>query len=228
MTKKAIVLNSGGLDSATCLAIAGDEGFDITALTFDYGQRHNAEVEAAKRLTKAAGVHDHRIVNIPVGQFCGSALTDDAVDVPDFEANDVIPVTYVPARNTIFLSIALGLAEAAEAYDIFTGVNAIDYSGYPDCRPEYFDAFQQLANLATKTGVEGKPILFRTPLIKWDKAEIIQKGASLGVDYSMTVSCYSADVEGRACGRCDACAFRAKGFKDAGVQDPTRYVSEKA
>lgn len=223
--KRAVVLNSGGLDSATCLAIAQSEGFEIYALTFDYGQRSHAEVEAAKRLAKHFNVKEHRIIQLPIGQFGGSALTDNSIDVPDYKETGEIPVTYVPARNTIFLSIALGLAEVLGAYDLFTGVNAVDYSGYADCRPEYIKAFQAMADLATKTGVEGKSIVLRTPLIKLNKSEIIAKGSSLGAPYEKSVTCYQADEQGRACKRCDACVLRLRGFEEAGVTDPTQYFN---
>lgn len=222
--KKAIVLNSGGLDSATCLAIAQEEGYEIHALTFDYGQRHRAEINAAERLSTHFRVKAHRIIQLPIGQMGGSALTDALIDIPEYSQSKEIPVTYVPARNTIFLSIALGLAEVVGAYDIFTGVNAVDYSGYPDCRPEYFKAFQALADLATKTAVEGRPIILRTPLLALAKAQIIQKGLLLGAPYEKSVSCYQADDEGRACRRCDACVLRSIGFQEAGVDDPTSYI----
>ena len=223
--KKAVVLNSGGLDSATCLAIAQSEGYDIYALTFDYGQRSRAEVEAAKQLAKHFNVIEHRVFQLPIGQFGGSALTDNSIEVPDFQEAGQIPVTYVPARNTIFLSIALGLAEALGAHDIFTGVNAVDYSGYADCRPEYIKAFQAMADLATRTGVEGKPIVLRTPLIDLNKSQIITKGSLLGAPYEKSVTCYQADAQGRACKRCDACVLRLRGFEEAGVSDPTQYVN---
>ncbi len=224
MTKKAVVLNSGGLDSATCLAIATAEGFEITALTFDYGQRHNAELKAAQHLAQHFQVKDHRIVTLPISQWSSSSsLTNVEKVVPRHGEQEGIPTTYVPARNTIFLSIALSVAESIEAFDIFTGVNAVDYSGYTDCRPEYIHAFQVMANLATKTGVEGKSIIIRTPLIHWSKSEIIRQGTLLKVPYEKSVSCYQADAQGRACGHCDSCAFRKKGFKEAGVTDPTHY-----
>lgn len=227
MSKKAVILNSGGLDSATCLAIAQSEGYDICALTFNYGQRHVAEVEAAKRLVDCFGVRDHRIVDLPLNQFSSSALMNLSIDVPAYSDSTDIPVTYVPARNTIFFSIALGVAEVVGAFDIFTGVSSVDYSGYPDCRPEYFEALQKLADLATKTGVTGKPIVFQTPLIYLSKAETILKGLSLGAPYHLTVSCYQADEFGRACGKCDSCSLRQKGFFEAGVADPTPYVEVK-
>ena len=220
--KKAIVLVSGGLDSATCLAIAQAEGYACYALSFDYGQRSASELNAAARLSETAGVIAHKTLPIDMGAIGGSALTDRSIAVPE-EENLGIPVTYVPARNTVFLSYALAWAEVVEAEAIFIGVNALDYSGYPDCRPEYIDAFQSLVNLATKAGVEGKSIVLRTPLIDLTKAEIIGVGLKLGVDYAATVSCYQADAEGRACGLCDSCRLRTKGFVDAQSQDPTRY-----
>ena len=220
--KKAIVLVSGGLDSATCLAIAQAEGYACYALSFDYGQRSASELNAAARLSETAGVIAHKTLPIDMGAIGGSAITDRSIAVPE-EENLGIPVTYVPARNTVFLSYALAWAEVVEAEAIFIGVNALDYSGYPDCRPEYIDAFQSLVNLATKAGVEGKSIVLRTPLIDLTKAEIIGVGLKLGVDYAATVSCYQADAEGRACGLCDSCRLRTKGFVDAQSQDPTRY-----
>lgn len=218
----AVVLLSGGLDSATCLAIARAEGYTPLALSFDYGQRHRAELAAAARVARAFEVLDHRVVRVDIGSFGGSALTDLNIAVPE-TPTEGIPVTYVPARNTIFLAYALGLAEVAGATDIVLGVNAVDYSGYPDCRPAFIAAFEQLANLATRVGVEGGRIRVHAPLLTLSKAEIIRRGLALGVDYSLTVSCYQADAEGRACGRCDSCRLRAKGFADAGVADPTRY-----
>ena len=220
--KKAIVLVSGGLDSATCLAIAQAEGYACYALSFDYGQRSASELNAAARLSETAGVIAHKTLPIDMGAIGGSAITDRSIAVPEEETVG-IPVTYVPARNTVFLSYALAWAEVVEAEAIFIGVNALDYSGYPDCRPEYIDAFQSLINLATKAGVEGKSIVLRTPLIDLTKAEIIGVGLKLGVDYAATVSCYQADAEGRACGLCDSCRLRTKGFVDAQSQDPTRY-----
>jgi len=222
MSKKAIVLLSGGLDSATCLAMARAEGYECVALSFDYGQRHNAELAAAQRVVAAQGVRDHRVMHLDMGVIGGSALTDISIAVPETETTG-IPVTYVPARNTVFLSFALGLAEVTGAEDIFIGVNAVDYSGYPDCRPEFIQAFETLANLATKVGVEGGGLHVRTPLISLSKADIIKAGVALGVDYGLTVSCYQADLEGRACGKCDSCRLRRKGFDDAGLADPTRY-----
>ena len=220
--RKAVVLLSGGLDSATCLAIAHSEGYECYALSFDYGQRHHAELAAAQRVTHALGVVEHKVIHLDLRDIGGSALTDSAIDVPT-EPADGIPVTYVPARNTVFLSLALGWAEVLGAQDIFIGVNAVDYSGYPDCRPEFIAAFEQMANLATKASVEGQPFHIHTPLIHLTKAEIIQRGIALGVDYSLTVSCYSADETGQACGRCDSCRLRAQGFKAAGVIDSTKY-----
>jgi len=220
--KKAIVLVSGGLDSATCLAIAQAEGYACYALSFDYGQRSVSELAAAARLAEAAGVVAHKTLPIDMGAIGGSALTDRGIAVPEQETQG-IPVTYVPARNTVFLSYALAWAEVVSAEAIFIGVNALDYSGYPDCRPEYINAFQSLIDLATKAGVEGKSIALRTPLIDLTKAEIIDVGLRLGVDYAATVSCYQADEDGRACGRCDSCRLRIKGFVDAQSEDPTRY-----
>ncbi|HFD10932.1 MAG TPA: 7-cyano-7-deazaguanine synthase QueC [Crenotrichaceae bacterium] len=220
--KKAVVLVSGGLDSATTLAIAKRQGFACYALSFDYGQRHRSELAAAQTVSGQIGVVLHRTIAIGLNTIGGSALTDPSIHVPTREAAG-IPVTYVPARNTVFLSLALGWAEVLEAFDIFIGINAVDYSGYPDCRPEYIQAFQKLANLATKSGVEGKPVTIHTPLIDLNKAEIIQRGIELGVDYQHTVSCYSANNEGAACGVCDSCRFRKQGFLSAGINDPTRY-----
>lgn len=224
MPKKAIVLLSGGLDSITALALAKQQGFSCYALSFDYGQRHNAELEAAKKIAAHYQVAEHKIINLGLASIGGSALTDEHIAVPD-TPQDGIPVTYVPARNTIFLSFALGWAEVLHAHDIFIGVNAVDYSGYPDCRPEFIEAFQTLANLATKAGVEGEIIKIHTPLIDLTKAEIIRQGTALGVDYRQTVSCYSADRQGRACGVCDACRLRKVGFEQAGLADPTRYAN---
>lgn len=221
-SKKAVVLVSGGLDSATCLAIARQQGYDCHAVSFDYGQRSISELLAAQKVVDAAGVREHKVIILEMGQLGGSALTDVDITMPE-EAADGIPVTYVPARNTVFLSYALAWAEVLAARAIFIGVNAVDYSGYPDCRPEYIAAFQQLINLATKICVEGGSITLETPLIELSKAEIIKTGIRLGVDYAMTVSCYQADAEGRACGRCDSCRFRKQGFDEAGVDDPTVY-----
>jgi 7-cyano-7-deazaguanine synthase len=224
MGKKAVILASGGLDSTTVLAMAKAEGYACYSLSFDYGQRHRAELVAAERCAKALGVVEHKQVQLDLRSIGGSALTDVAIAVPE-DSPSGIPVTYVPARNTIFLSIALGWAEVLEADAIFIGVNAVDYSGYPDCRPEFIDAFARLAQLATKAGVEGRPLEIRTPLLHLSKADIIKQGAALGVDYGQSVSCYQADAEGRACGRCDSCRLRRKGFIDAQVADPTRYQS---
>jgi len=218
--KKAVVLVSGGLDSATALAIAKDQGFDCFALVVDYGQRHRSELDAARRVADKARV-PLKVLPLDLRAIGGSALTDD-IAVPETETSG-IPITYVPARNTIMLSLALAYAEVLGADDIFIGVNAVDYSGYPDCRPEYISAYQQLARLATKAGVEGRAMTIHTPLIDLTKAEIILKGNELGVDYAMTVSCYQADVEGRACGLCDSCRIRREGFQSAGVPDPTKY-----
>ena len=220
---KAVILISGGLDSATVIAQAKSEGYDCYALSFDYSQRHQVELNAAKRLCEQFGARDHKVINLDLSQIGGSALTDDTIAVPEDETSG-IPVTYVPARNTIFLSVALGWAEVLGADRIFVGVNAVDYSGYPDCRPEYIAAFEKVANLATKMGVEENNIRIVTPLIDLTKAEIIQKGISLGVDYSQTVSCYQADEQGRACGKCDSCRLRRQGFEDAGISDPTVYI----
>jgi 7-cyano-7-deazaguanine synthase len=220
--KKAVVLVSGGLDSATTLAIAQEQDYACYALSFDYGQRHRSELDAARKVTKAAGVVEHKIITLNLDDIGGSALTDTTIAVPQ-QPTEGIPVTYVPARNTVFLALALGWAEVLGAEAIFIGVNAVDYSGYPDCRPEFIEAFAKLAQLATRAGVEGKPIQIETPLIHLSKAEIIQQGLRLGVDYANTISCYDPDAEGRACGRCDSCRLRAAGFEAAGVSDPTHY-----
>ncbi len=227
-TKKAVVLSSGGVDSTTAMAIAKHEGYKIYSLSFFYGQRHAFELEAAQKVAEAIGVIKHLVINIDLKKIGGSSLTDD-IDVPkdrdEQRMTREIPVTYVPARNTIFLSYALAWAEVLKSSDIFIGVNAIDYSGYPDCRPEYIDAFEHMANLATKAGVEGVTKLrIRTPLIHLTKAQIIQKGIELGVDYALTHSCYDPSPQGPACGRCDSCQLRKKGFKEAGVSDPTQYI----
>ena len=222
--KKAVVLLSGGLDSATALAIARDRGYACHALSFDYGQRHDAELQAARRVARALDVAEHKILSLDLGSIGGSALTDMAIDVPE-QVGEGIPVTYVPARNTVFLSLALGWAEVLGAMDIFIGVNAVDYSGYPDCRPEFIEAFEKLANLATRAGVEGNGFRIQAPLIRMSKAEIIRTGVDLGLDYGLTVSCYQADEQGCACGRCDSCRLRAQGFAEAGVADPTCYRS---
>ena len=221
-TKRAVVLLSGGLDSATVVAIAASQGYECYALSFDYGQRAVTELNAAKAVCESIGVKEHRVFNLDLAQFGGSALTDASLEVPEGETEGV-PITYVPARNTIFLSMALAWAEVLHADAIFIGVNAVDYSGYPDCRPEFIAAYEQMANLATRNGVTGEPFKIVTPLIDLTKAEIIEAGHKLGIDYSLTVSCYQSDEEGRACGRCDSCRLRAKGFADAGVPDPTRY-----
>jgi 7-cyano-7-deazaguanine synthase len=222
MQKKAIILLSGGLDSITILAYAKRQGFACYAMSFDYGQRHNAELIAASQIARDYQVEAHKTIKLGLGSLGGSALTDSHIAVPD-AYHEGIPVTYVPARNTIFLSFALAWAEVLNLRDIFIGVNAVDYSGYPDCRPEFIKAFQQLANLATKAGVEGETITIHTPLIALSKAGIIQQGMALGVNYEQTVSCYSADEQGRACRVCDACRLRAAGFHEAGIKDPTRY-----
>ena len=216
------MLLSGGLDSATVLALAREQGLACYTLSFDYGQRHRAELEAASHISKQLGAVEHRMMEIPIGALGGSALTDAGIDIPE-NGGDGIPVTYVPARNTVFLSLALAWAEVLGAEWIFIGVNAVDYSGYPDCRPEFIEAFQSLAGLATKQGVEGRPVTIAAPLVALTKAQIIERGTALGVDYAQTVSCYSADDDAMACGRCDACRFRRQGFIDAGIDDPTRY-----
>jgi len=223
---KAVILVSGGLDSTTLLAMAIREGYQCYTLSFDYGQRHRSELQAARRISEQMGVTEHRIAKLDLSIFGGSALTDPSIDVPQVAAAaGEIPVTYVPARNTVFLSYALAWAEVLEAQDIFIGVNAVDYSGYPDCRPAFISAFEHVANLATRIAVEGQPLRIRTPLIDLSKAEIIKRGIELGVDYALTVSCYQADSEGRACGVCDSCRLRKEGFSSAGLKDPTRYKS---
>ena len=219
---KAVVLLSGGLDSVTTLAIAQAQGYECFALSFSYGQRHDAELDAASKIAQQYQVSEHLVLNIDLGRMGGSALTDTSIDVPQQQGSG-IPVTYVPARNTVFLSYALAWAEVLNAEAIFIGVNAVDYSGYPDCRPEYIEAFQTMARLATRAGVEGQTISVKTPLINLSKAQIIQKGTELGVDYASTVSCYQADEKGQACGVCDSCRLRKAGFHEAGVADPTRY-----
>jgi len=225
--KSAVVLLSGGIDSTTTLAIAITGGYEAYALSFDYGQRHQIETQAARRAADSFGVRKHRIAKIDLRVFGGSALTGD-IDMPkqrsETEIADGIPVTYVPARNTIFLAYALGWAEVIQAADIFLGVNAIDYSGYPDCRPEFIEAFQTVANVGTKAGVEGRRFQIHTPLIKFSKAEIIRKAVELGVDLSLTHSCYDPSPDGLACGECDSCLLRLKGFREAGIQDPIRYA----
>lgn len=221
MNKRAVILLSGGLDSITALAFAKAEGYDCYSISFDYGQRHKTELNAAERLAKKNGVVEHKVVQIDLRAIGGSALTDD-IDVPE-SAQDGIPVTYVPARNTVFLAIALGWAEVLQAEAIYIGVNAVDYSGYPDCRPEFVSAFEKLANLAIKSAIEGEPIYIRAPLMSLSKAEIVTQGTALGIDYSETISCYQADAQGRACGQCDSCRLRRQGFAEAGLTDPTRY-----
>jgi 7-cyano-7-deazaguanine synthase len=222
-TPKAVVLVSGGLDSTTVLAMAQSQGYECYTLSFDYGQRHRAELMAAEQLSAHMGACEHKTVVLDLRTIGGSALTDDAIDVPE-QSSEGIPVTYVPARNTVFLSIALGWAEVLGANDIFIGVNAVDYSGYPDCRPEYITAYEAMANLATKACVEGQPLTIQTPLLNLSKAEIIQAGMSLGVDYAATVSCYQANMQGQACGKCDSCRLRKQGFDEAAVKDPTKYL----
>lgn len=221
--KNAVILLSGGLDSATVLAMARAADFSCYALSVDYGQRHHSELAASQRVSDALGAREHRVVNIDLTGFGGSALTDNSIAVPQHESAG-IPLTYVPARNTIMLSLALAWAEVLHAQDIFIGVNAVDYSGYPDCRPAYIEAFERMANLATQAAVEGRPLTLHAPLLHLSKAEIIQRGNQLGVDYAMTVSCYQADEQGRACGLCDSCRLRRAGFAAAGVADPTRYI----
>ena len=223
--KKAVVLLSGGLDSATVLAIARDQSFQCYALSVDYGQRHRSELEAAQKVACALGAYQHQMIKLDLIAFGGSALTDQAIAVPTAGEKKQIPVTYVPARNTIMLSLALAWAETLQSQDIFVGVNAVDYSGYPDCRPEYIQAFEQMASLATKAGIEGKKLTIHAPLMHLSKKEIIQTGIALGVDYSLTVSCYQADETGRACGVCDSCRIRKAGFAAAGVTDPACYRS---
>jgi len=222
-SRSAVVLVSGGLDSATVLAIARQQRYACHAVSFDYGQRHRAELAAAHRVAESLGVSEHRVMGIDWGHIGGSALTDPTIGVPE-TATRGIPVTYVPARNTVFLALALGWAEVIGAHDLFIGVNAVDYSGYPDCRPEFIEAFERLANVATKAGVAGERFRIHAPLIHMTKAQIIQRGVELGVDYSLTVSCYQPDAEGRACGRCDSCRIRRAGFVAARVPDPTRYL----
>ncbi len=220
--KKAVILLSGGLDSATVVALAKAEGYDCYTMSFDYGQRHRAELQAAERVARQLGVIEHKVIGLNLNGIGGSALTDSSIDVPE-APSEGIPVTYVPARNTVFLSLALGWAEVLGARDIFIGVNAVDYSGYPDCRPEFVEAFERMANLATKAGVEGEGFRIQAPLQFLSKAQIVQAGIAQGVDYSLTVSCYQADDDGRACGKCDSCRLRADGFRAAGIEDPTRY-----
>lgn len=218
----AVVLHSGGLDSTTCLAAAKADGYEPHALAFNYGQRHSAELAAATKICKSMHIQQ-TVLDLAIGKMGGSALTDNTIDVPEHSDGTEIPVTYVPARNLTFLSYAVGLAEVLKAEAIYIGVSSVDYSGYPDCRPEFINAFEQVANLATKAAVEGNPLLLKTPLMHLSKSETIQLGTTLGVDYSQTVSCYQADHEGRACGHCDSCALRQKGFSDAKIKDPTLY-----
>jgi len=225
MKKKAVILFSGGLDSTTCLALAKSEGYDCYALSFDYGQRHNSELNAARKIAKKSNVMQHEVISLSIGQLGGSSLTDKTQTIKDHDDNHVgIPSTYVPARNTIMLSIALGWAEIINAEAIFIGVSSIDYSGYPDCRPEYISKFNELVDLATKKGVEGHVLSIKTPLINLSKADTIKLGDSLGVDYSQTISCYKATDDGLACGKCDSCALRRKGFDEAKLPDTTRYI----
>jgi len=223
--KKAVILLSGGLDSTTCLALAKSAGFSCFALSFSYGQKHSIELEAAKRVAQAMQVTAHKIITLDTSLFAGSALTDSSIDVPQYIESEAIPVTYVPARNTIFLSLALGFAESIGARDIFIGASSIDFSHYPDCRPEFISAFQTMANLATKAGVSGDSFTVHAPLQYLSKVKTVQLGHGLGVDYSLTLSCYQANEQGEACGYCDSCTFRKKGFIEAGLPDPTRYRS---
>ena len=227
-SKKAVILFSGGLDSTTVLAYAKNQGFDCYPLSFNYGQRHSTELNAAQKIAQSLGISTHKIIEFPPHVFGPSALTQSNIPVPDFDETkaEEIPTTYVPARNTIFLAFALGYAESLDAHDIFLGVSFVDYSGYPDCRPEFIQAFENLANLATKEGVSGKPFKIHAPLLYLSKAKTIQLGLRNNVDYGVTVSCYSADQNGEACGKCDSCALRKKGFLEAGVKDPTRYQSQ--
>ncbi|WP_421548601.1 7-cyano-7-deazaguanine synthase QueC [Pseudomonas sp. QD4] len=220
--KRAVILLSGGLDSATVVAMARAEGYSCYTMSFDYGQRHRAELQAAERVARDLGVVEHKVIGLNLNGIGGSALTDSAIAVPE-GPSEGIPITYVPARNTVFLSLALGWAEVLGARDIFIGVNAVDYSGYPDCRPEFVEAFERMANLATKAGVEGQGFRIQAPLQNLSKAEIVKAGSKLGVDYGLTVSCYQADDKGYACGKCDSCRLRAEGFSAAGITDPTPY-----
>ncbi|GAB2179953.1 7-cyano-7-deazaguanine synthase QueC [Denitratisoma sp. agr-D3] len=225
-SKPAVVLLSGGLDSATVVALAREQGFDVYCLSVEYGQRHHAELAAAARVAAALGAKQHRVLHMDMNQFGGSALTDASIAVPTDGVQPGIPITYVPARNTIMLSLAMAWAEVLDAADIFVGVNAVDYSGYPDCRPEFIKAFETMANLATKAAVEGRKLTIHAPLMDMGKGDIIRAGQRLGVDYGLTVSCYQADEAGRACGLCDSCRLRKEGFAAAGVPDPTRYQSQ--
>ena len=225
--KKAVILFSGGLDSSTVLAFAKNQNFDCYPISFNYGQKHGAELEASKRIAAYFKINTHKVIHIPKDMFGSSALTDDSINVPHYVENNksAIPVTYVPARNTIFLSIALGYAETIGAHDIFLGISSVDYSGYPDCRPEFINSFEVMANLATKEGVEGRKLTIHSPLLYLSKAETIQLGMKNGVDYALTVSCYNADSRsGAACGQCDSCMYRKKGFEEAGINDPTLYL----
>jgi 7-cyano-7-deazaguanine synthase len=224
MRKKAVVLFSGGIDSTTCLALAASKGFECYTLSFDYGQKHHAELNAAAALSQKFGAKQHKLLCLPIGDFGCSALTDAKITVPDFTNSSEIPITYVPARNSVFLSIALSWAETLNAKDLFIGVNAVDYSHYPDCRPEFIAQFQRLADLGTKAGVKGDRFIINTPLLYLSKAEIIQLGFQLGIDYSQTVSCYQANAQGHACGICDSCMLRKKGFNESTYPDPTRYI----
>jgi 7-cyano-7-deazaguanine synthase len=224
MKKKAIVLLSGGLDSTTCLAMVKAEGFDCYALSIDYGQKQKIELERAKKIASELGAVEHIIIKAPLGEWRGAALIDENTPVPDYKGTTNIPITYVPARNTIFLSLALGWAEVVGAYDIFYGANIMDYAGYPDCRPEYIAAFEKMANLATKKGINGEHFRIHAPLLKMSKQQIIEEGMRLKIDYSKTISCYRPDDDGRSCGKCDSCTYRKKGFLEAGVADPTVYT----
>jgi len=225
MTKKAVILISGGLDSTTCLALAKADGYECYTLSVDYGQRYQSEVLTSEKISKTFGAKEHKLMHVNLNAFGGSALTDKNIEIPDYVGDGEIPITYVPARNTLFLSLALGYAEVVEADVIFIGVSEVDYSGYPDCRPEYIEAFQTMANLATKRGVQGNPIKIVAPLTHLSKAQTIETGLKIGVDYSLTVTCYQANESGQACARCDACVLRKKGFEAAGVADPTNYVA---
>ena len=225
--KKAVILLSGGLDSTTCLAIAQKEGYECYCISFAYGQKQQAELKQALQISQRYGAKRHEVVNLDIGKFGGSALTDPNITVPEYNPDAGIPLTYVPARNTIFLSIALGWAEVLEADAIFIGANHVDYSGYPDCRPEYIAAFQRMADLATKQGVEGRGVQIITPLMELDKAAIVELGIKLGVDYSQTITCYDADAEGAACGKCDSCILRKNAFFKLGIADPTKYQAKK-